>query len=144
MDCWEPYYRKAVDVGLAFTISIAPGQDPGSAIWRQMNSGIQAALDRGQLVLPKQETSSWSSSEVTFGGLPWMLIRSSVKGATHSLGMKRETALVQGVSVTLPNLLKATKQRNPLEEQGGGPVVFIGKYPNLFSLSLYVLILEST
>lgn len=64
---------------------------------------------------------------MTFGELPWVLLRPSVNKVAFSLGMKRDTTLVQGVTFTLANVLKAAKQRNPLEEHDGGPVVFIGK-----------------
>lgn len=124
IDDWGQFYTNADEAGLVFKMSISSAHDPQIPIWRELNSGIKSWFAQGNLTLPELHAES---SNLQFGDLDWALVKPTVRRRTHSLVMTRDGSL-QSSEYTITRLLKLSRQRNPIEGQGGGHVVITGTW----------------
>lgn len=105
-------------------MSIPSAHDSQSPIWRELNSGIKSALAQANLTLP---ALSAELANPLFGELNWVLVKPTNRRSVHAMGMTRDMSL-QSPDYTLAKILGLSKQKNPMEGQGGGHVVIIGTW----------------
>lgn len=89
-----------------------------------MNAGIKSGFAQGNLSLPGIHAEV---SNLQFGNLDWVIVRTTRKNATRTFSMSGDTSL-QASDYLFNKVIKLSKHKNPIEGQGDQHVVLIGTW----------------